>query len=74
MISVICDGCGEIAQPHEERGMVDKVQYCLGCDEAFQEYVKERDAAHDHLQKTWGNALKTLNRKYLKKLKALPDA
>ena len=74
MITVICDGCGNPAPEYQARGMVDVKHYCLACNVVYDEYEKERNIAHDHVQKVWENSIKTLNRKWVKKLKELPDA
>ena len=74
MITVICDGCGKPSPEYKERGLVKLCQYCPACDTLYQGYVMERDEIHDHVQMTWTNSIKALDRSFREQLNALPDA
>ena len=74
MITVTCDGCGETAKEHTERGLVKKAHYCSECDVIYQEYASSRDRAHNYIQRHWKNAMATINRDFGARLNTLPDA
>ena len=75
--TLVCDGCGEV-QPISEKegwgfaGLIEQRDYCSGCLEKADEYMRRRDEIHDETAVAWKDRMSDLDVKFKEGLRVLP--
>lgn len=75
-VRYVCDGCGELMPDGAEVrkvGVIKVREYCKGCAEHAEEYMKELNEAHTDLCKRWGVEAKGIRERFRKLIGNLPD-
>jgi hypothetical protein len=61
----ICDGCGGVAT--DQRGLIDKLDYCADCAKLVDEFTRRCDDLHTRTAEIWTLGLESIQEEFAEK-------